>query len=264
MATTCFGATLECNTRDVIQRYIYLFGIWEPNITEWIARRLQPGDVFIDIGANIGYYSLQASGLVRGEGRVFAIEASPSIFVELEANLRLNRAANVSPLHKAVADREGTLQLFRAGDENIGQSTTVPGRGFKMEDTVTSAPLPVLIPPAELTRTRLVKIDVEGGEWPVISGMQSFLAASHEELELIVEVDPSRPAAGTGGVERILEVLRGFGFKPYRFANPYDFAHLAFRRVRPPIELVAPIYDETTLLFSRRRIPTDYGSVISA
>jgi hypothetical protein len=61
--TTYFGATFECDLVDLIPNYIYHFGVWEPNISNLIQTRLKAGDVFCDIGANIGYHSLLASKL---------------------------------------------------------------------------------------------------------------------------------------------------------------------------------------------------------
>lgn len=61
-------------TTDIIQRYLYLFGTWEPHLTAWIHQRLTPGATFIDVGANIGYYSLLAAHLVGPTGRVVAVE----------------------------------------------------------------------------------------------------------------------------------------------------------------------------------------------
>jgi hypothetical protein len=82
IVSTAFGRQIAGDTRDIVQQHIYYFGVWEPNLTRWIVRRLAPGDVFIDVGANVGYYSLQrcsanlllASKLVGQSCSVVAIE----------------------------------------------------------------------------------------------------------------------------------------------------------------------------------------------
>ena len=68
---TLFGGQFTGNTVDVIQRFIYYFGIWEPALTYWIRNRLKPGDVFVDVGANIGYFTVLASGLVLAVPVIF-------------------------------------------------------------------------------------------------------------------------------------------------------------------------------------------------
>src|SRR5260370_41466898 len=72
-ATTQFGAKfLNCSFADFLTRRLILFGIWEPSLTAFFTRRLTPGDVFVDVVSNIGYYSLLASVLVGRAGRVLA------------------------------------------------------------------------------------------------------------------------------------------------------------------------------------------------
>ena len=92
MCPTRFGGVMQGNTQDLIQRYLYWFGVWEPQLTCWIKSRLPPRRVFVDVGANIGYYSLLAASLVGDDGQVVAIEASPSIYRLLCNNLELIRA----------------------------------------------------------------------------------------------------------------------------------------------------------------------------
>src|SRR5882757_4827335 len=90
-----FGARFAVDTQDLIQRYIYMFGVWEPHMTRWLQSRLRPGDTFVDVGANIGYYSILASRLVGDEGRVVALEASPAFHQQLLKQVRLNEGRNV-------------------------------------------------------------------------------------------------------------------------------------------------------------------------
>ena len=91
----------------------FVFGIWEPNLTNFVQQRLRVGDTFVDVGANLGYYSLLASKLVGALGHVVAIEASPAIAAHLTKNLHLNNATNVRVVNAAAADRAGTLALYR-------------------------------------------------------------------------------------------------------------------------------------------------------
>ena len=79
-ARTCFGAVVKCRLEDVVQKSIFHFGVWEPEITEIVCARLRPGDTFIDLGANIGYYTLLGARLTGQRGCVVGIEPSPSLF----------------------------------------------------------------------------------------------------------------------------------------------------------------------------------------
>src|SRR5262249_40868032 len=68
LATTYFGARIYCNLKDFMQFYIFHFGVWEPDISSLLERNLSPGDVFVDIGANIGYDTLLGSWRVGSTG----------------------------------------------------------------------------------------------------------------------------------------------------------------------------------------------------
>jgi len=103
VAKTKFGGRIAGNNLDIIQRYIYYFGVWEQNLSCFLNERLKEGDAFIDIGANIGYFTLQAAKLVGPSGKVIAIEVSPTIFKKLIANLQRNRVTNVETYNRSLA-----------------------------------------------------------------------------------------------------------------------------------------------------------------
>jgi hypothetical protein len=138
---TYFGALMRCNLSDLIQSYVFHFGVWEPEISHLVGQILKPGDVFVDIGANVGYDSLLGSSLVGPLGRVIAIEASPTTFAELKKNIALNKSTNIRAVNVAVSDREGTLDLFDVSARNCGAATTLVERGGKLIASV-DAPAP--------------------------------------------------------------------------------------------------------------------------
>jgi FkbM family methyltransferase len=186
VTTTVFGSVVSGNTEDLIQRYIYYFGIWEPNLTHFLRENLKEGDIFVDVGANIGYFTLQASRLVGELGKVIAIEASPKIYAKLIDNMKRDHATNVEAYNLAVSDSEGTTKVFLAANSNIGQTTILPKDGCCYECEINSKPLTAIIPPDQMAKVRLIKIDVEGAEWLVVSGMRPLLSAARDDLEIIV------------------------------------------------------------------------------
>jgi len=145
---TDFGARFAVDTHDLIQRYLYLFGAWEPNMTSWIQRRLKPGDGFTDVGANIGVFSALASQLVGADGQVVAIEASPVFHRRLTQQVRLNGSRNVRAVNAAVSDGHKTLTFVLASSHNMGANSIVPYEG-PAESTfeIDAVPLPELLEP---------------------------------------------------------------------------------------------------------------------
>jgi FkbM family methyltransferase len=247
VARTRFGFTIAGSTADLIQRYVYFFGVWEPHLTDFIRRRLRRGDVFIDVGANIGYFSLLASTLVGEDGKVIAIEASPSIHRRLQENLERNRVRNATVFHVAASDREGVLQIFNAGRDNCGASTTIASSGYELEAEVLAKPLDDLVAAGDLERAKVIKIDVEGAEWSVITGMRRLLERAPGALEIVIEITPKMERS-----EDILALFDEHGFHPYHLENSYDARHYISREpLQAPRRITEPIVKQTDVVFSR-------------
>ncbi|MGW2326767.1 FkbM family methyltransferase [Streptomyces sp. NPDC001700] len=255
LARTRFGATLAVDTQDLIQRYLYLFGVWEPHMTRWLQRRLRPGDAFVDVGANIGYYSVLASRLVGPGGTVVAIEASPTFHQLLLRHARRNACANIRALNAAVSDREQLLTFILASSRNMGANSIVPYDG-PAESTfdITARPLPDLLTEDEIARARVIKIDVEGAEGGVVRGLAPLLPTLRPDAELTIEVTPQRMADLGESVDELLEVLASHGFHPYHLPNDYAAATYpaALRNAaKVPVRWRGPVTEESDLVFSR-------------
>ncbi|HEY2951649.1 MAG TPA: FkbM family methyltransferase [Verrucomicrobiae bacterium] len=253
VARTHFGQRLAGDTKDMIQQYIYFFGLWEPVLTAWICSRLSPGDGFIDVGANIGYYSLLASTLVGKSGSVVAIEASPRIFRELQKNLARNCAVNVRGVNVAVSDHKGLVRLFRGPDHNLGETSVFQAAGFTPDGTVEAAPLAEILEGKELASARLIKIDIEGAERIVVPGIGSLLRSGRADLELIVEFHPQYLTEPGRRAEDLVKLVNAAGFHAYRLENDYwPFNRLKNSASKRPARLRAPIQGETVIVFSRK------------
>jgi FkbM family methyltransferase len=220
--TTEDGIHLRCRLPDIIQMYLYLFGIWEPDLAAFLRRRLRPGDTFIDVGANIGYVSALASKLVGPHGNVVAIEPAPATIAALQETVATNDLTNIRLVAAAVSDREDELPLFVGPCYGSGLTTTVGRRpSLREQGRVRAARLGSLVTPEELATTRLIKIDVEGAEDRVLAGIVASVDALAAGAELVVEVTPkwwSDPQL------RPIDVLWPFlerGFHVYQL--PYNY-----------------------------------------
>lgn len=253
VAPTRFGRRIAGNTQDMIQQYIYYFGLWEPDLSDWISGRLRPGDTFIDVGANIGYYALLASTRVGRSGSVVAIEASPTIFRQLRANLERNRTANIRAVNIAASDRRGKVQLFCGPSHNCGKTSLFREKGLERREEVEAAPLTDILEPHELAGARLIKIDIEGAEGGVLPGLVKWLPSGRADLELIIEFHPQNLTEPGTSAADLLELLRACGFHAYRMVNDYwPLNYLKERKGKRPTPLQSPIEGETVVVFSRQ------------
>lgn len=220
---TSFGATLMCRLPDLIATYIWVFAEWEPDLTRFFASRFDDGDVFIDVGANIGYYSLLAARSVGVHGSVVAVEASPTMFAELHRNTQGDMLSDhIRLVNKAAAAKPGTLTVFAGPRHNAGMSMTLPRQGLDVESTIEALPLDQILTSDEIASIRIVKIDVEGAEPGVLAGMSNLIGSLRSDAEIVVELSPRwwpdrhlRP----------IDVLRPFveaGFNVYKLNNSYN------------------------------------------
>jgi FkbM family methyltransferase len=250
-----FGPRFAVDTQDLIQRYLYLFGVWEPHMTHWLRGRLRPGDTFVDVGANIGYFSILASELVGPGGRVVAVEASEDFHRRVEQHVRLNDCANVRALRAAVADERRTLTFVLASSVNMGANSIIPYDG-PAESTfdIEAAPLPDLLTAEEIGTARVIKIDVEGAEGSVVRGLAPMLDRLRQDCEITVEVTPERMAQIGDSVDELMAAFLDRGYHAYQLTNEYrpESYVCAFRDgTAPATRLQGPVSGETDLVFSR-------------
>ncbi|GFE23132.1 FkbM family methyltransferase [Streptomyces nigrescens] len=255
LVRTRFGAAMAVDTQDLIQRFVYLFGLWEPHMTHWLQRRLRPGDTYIDVGANVGYFSLLASQLVGEEGRVVAIEASPTFHARVLQHAEINGCSNLRTVNAAVADERKTVTLILASSNNMGAASIVP-YGGPAESTldVEAYPLPQVLDADDIAGARVIKIDVEGAEGAVIRGLAPVLDKLRPDAEITVEVTPERMEALGESPGELLTTMREHGFHVYRLPNSYAPGSYPAALRGPaavPVRWRQPVVEESDLVFSR-------------
>jgi FkbM family methyltransferase len=247
-----YGFKMQANTVDLLGRYVYYFGVWEPDVTTWILGRLREGDTFIDVGANFGYFALLASRIVGPSGHVVAIEASPRILQTLTRNLALNGADNVRVVNVAVTDREGELEIYDGPAYNSGRTSVLQQEGLRRGGTVATKPLPAILTDAELSGARIFKIDVEGAEQLVVQGLRDALPRTQAAAEFVIELSPLRLAALGQTARDILDVFAGAGFNAYAIAQDFSFERYLERPVyAAPKRVTDEILVDTDVVFSR-------------
>lgn len=197
-AVSAEGARFHLDPSDeVITRAILRDGTWEKAEIETVRRLLRPGDTFIDVGANVGWYTAVGSKSVGREGRVIAFEPAPGSLTYLRRTVAANGLRNVSVEPKALSDKPGTLEL------HIG--ATNKGHNSLLASTATDAT--VKVPAVTLDdylsdipgAVRLVKIDTEGAEGFILRGMaETFRKNPH--MAVLMEYHP--------------RLIRALGFDP--------------------------------------------------
>lgn len=193
-----------------ISRRIRDDGCWEPYETSLLLAALRPGDVFVDVGANIGYFSVIAAALLGPSGRVFAFEPEAGNFALLEQNLALNGCRhNVTAVPAALACDAGAGRLFMSED-NAGDHQLFASSGERRQQAVSLLNGSDYLR-GRLTRLDLLKVDVQGAEYAVMSGLLPLLHELPRPPRIIIELTPySLRQAGSSG-RALVELLATLG-----------------------------------------------------
>jgi FkbM family methyltransferase len=219
MTRTIFGHVLYLDTRDdSLLPALVLRGVWEPNVTRVMLRLLRPGMRVVEVGANVGYYTVLAASCVGPAGSVTAFEANPAIAE------RLRRAVVVNGyqwwtrvVESAVADREGEATLHVLARHQ--GSSSLARQGTDVLEGWGEVPHPLTVPVTTLdallgpdpSPVDLLKIDAEGWEPAIFDGMRGVLARS-PHLHAVIEFTPALVANAGRAPGAFLDTLAGLGF----------------------------------------------------
>jgi FkbM family methyltransferase len=173
------GFTLRLDLADPVQRRLFFFGDYdERREADLITRVLAAGEVFWDVGANLGYFTLLAAAALKNTGQVLAFEQQPSASASLTENISLNPFTNIKPYQVAASDREGEATLYSAGGQDGRANLFQPGAGQTESTPVRTVTLDDWRRQQGLAAPAFIKLDVEGAELAALTGARETLAAA--------------------------------------------------------------------------------------
>jgi FkbM family methyltransferase len=173
------GTRIRIGVSSEMERFrANTYAVKEPETIEWLTRNVRRGDVFFDIGANVGLYALYAARL-NPECTVYAFEPESQNYARLCANIVLNRLQNVIPCNAPLAERERLdyfyVRSWQAGSalHSFGQSLTT-GRPVLRQAAI-SVSLDCLTGAHHIPQPNLIKLDVDGIEDQILAGATNVL-----------------------------------------------------------------------------------------
>lgn len=199
------GHTFYLNRGDTTVLEKMLSGSYEPEQTELFKNVVHPGDIVLDIGANVGYYTLLFAKTVGPYGLVYAFEPDPTNFKLLKKNIEVNGYNNIKAFPFAVSNstRKGFLYLndYNAGDHRIFDSKnnrkTVPIEIISLRDRFPNL------------RPNFIKIDTQGAEVEILKGIKNIIDDVHS---ISIEYWPyGLNKAGYTGKD-LCNILTDYGF----------------------------------------------------
>jgi len=190
---------------------------FEPDEGQFISDFLNEGDIFIDIGANIGLYTLMAAKKIGPNGKVYSFEPTDITYKRLLDNITINRFKNIIPVKKALSDNNGSFEMNVSCDGFDGwNSFTKITRGSKSRtEMVETIKLDSFFNDDRIwDRVSLIKIDVEGWEKFVILGGEEHFKRTDSPVLIIEFVDQNTGNAGYTCKE-LFQLLVSFGYSLY-------------------------------------------------
>lgn len=227
-----FDLTFTGPAADCITRHIYRRGAHEPRITRYLLDhvRLGPEDIALDIGANIGWYSVLLSRLSVPGARILAFEPDPESYRLLSRNLEANEASRVTALNVALGDSPGFAELHRYKDSNNGRHTLLAGNQSGGTVRVPVNTLKDVWATQQLGSRpiRFLKIDVEGFEYFVLRGAGDLLVRC---ACVLLEYSPEGLRLAGLKPEALIDLLATAGLTASVFAHgqllPISYIELA-------------------------------------
>ncbi len=213
--------------RETISFSLWVDGSYEPKLMKTIERMLDPGDCFVDIGANIGTFTIPASRWVGSNGVVVAAEASPSVLPYLRENVARNMVSNARIIPVAVAGQSlEKIDFYEAPKDKFGMGSLSPQFSAQAV-SVLAKTLDQIIKEEGISHVHLIKIDVEGLEAEVFRGAKNILSQNPSPIIFFEFCDWAEARVSSLKVGEAQSILLDSGYQIWLLDD--------FIRKKPPL-----------------------------
>ncbi len=183
-------------------------GVWEPYETELIYRALKSDSCFVDVGANIGYYTVVASSCIGPQGKIIAFEPEPKNFELLSQNTQLNNIDNVLCVNAGLSDQNGSAKIFLS--ENNWGDHQIYDAGLERQSTIIQLYNGDQFLSDKLEKIDVLKVDTQGAEYQVLSGLQQTIQQSLPDIKMVIEFWPFGLRKSGSHAHKLLDLLLSF------------------------------------------------------
>ena len=202
----------DCRDTEVSET-IKRDAIWEPDETALLVNLLKKDQIVLDIGANIGNFSLIAASLVGAQGQVLAFEPDPTNYGLLKKNIRLNQQSQILPVQVALSNESSEGFLYLNAD-NLGDHQLF-AKDNDREKVKISIKRGDDALPSRMISVNFIKIDTQGSEFHALQGLATTITNSLPTLTMLLEFWPNGLRQSGISGHQLLDLLMGFQFEFY-------------------------------------------------
>ncbi|MFD1552694.1 hypothetical protein DNU06_08985 [Putridiphycobacter roseus] len=203
------GLKYKLNLKDHVMKQVYLMGIYEKNTFRQLSKYVKTTDTFVDVGANIGTYTLGLSSLIK-KGRIISFEPNPRALVYLEENIKMNQIENITVNAVGLSNKDETLTLYTP---HLTGASIHKFKDSDQQETISLTTLDSYCKKNNINNIDILKIDIEGHEFKCLQGAVNIIKKS-KNMILIVEIDDNCLKANISK-EDLFEFIQNMGFNAY-------------------------------------------------
>ena len=198
------------NPTEHIQQQLFWYGYYEKEVGDLLKKMLRPNDVFIDIGANIGYFSLLAATFSPSV-KVISFEPVKDLFKKMTKNISINDSKKIMAINAAVGEMNEERELYLSAPDNLGMSSFQQPENYSgRREKVEVISIDDWFKTSGITKIDLIKLDIEGSELEILNSPDSPIWLSKCQM-LVIEIhDRMTPGTSEALFKRMLE------FTPFR------------------------------------------------
>lgn len=236
------GVKIKLYKSSILSKLIY-FGFERAELS-FLTKFLKEGDTFIDIGSNIGLYSIYASDLVGERGRILAFEPTPEIFIRLCDNVQINGLLNIEPINMALSNKSDFVDFNVSLDGHDAWNSFAKLEELEMckKIKVKVNTLDSFVDERRLDDINLIKVDVEGWEKFVLEGSRKLLSSEKSPVFIVEFTEKNAFAAGYYCGE-LYDYIKTFGFNWYCYEESKNSLNPVEKKLHYPYENLFAIKD---------------------
>jgi len=215
---------LLLNPTEHIQQQLFWYGYYEKELGDLLKKIVKPGAVFVDLGANIGYFSLLVANN-SPSAKVISFEPVAGLFQNMNDNISLNNIKNILTVNAAAGEINEEKELFVSAPDNLGMSSFHQPENYSgKKERVKVVAIDDWFKISGLPRIDVIKLDIEGSELTALKGMKEVL--QKQQPVLIVEVNPETLSMFNLKPSDIYDYLKQLNFEGFLILEGAKLEHL--------------------------------------